>query len=290
MIVWPPFVGFRNIQLLLVAWVACSWAHANPLCKHLLSGLRPQLIDTLPTGSVKDQAIVDGILARLIGHRFYDPQSKSYTRFLLSTIPPGRTAHSASVEDRLGHGGSDQTVVLSLPRGTGPSVWANLSTAQKTLLVEKLAEVFRRGEYDDSVLRDDGKIDRQIFRIFDKRFESNLAAHGRSGIVGIAPVKLLRGAYWGCRVGVCRSTNAALAGLLGELGVANSDVRLVSGYADAKDKEGHMWVEYRVSPDHPWIQTDATANNGAPIGSPNLRELFPYEIEEYTDFLTPLPE
>lgn len=281
---------FGSIQLLLLAALVCERAQSNLLCEQLLKGLRPALADSRLTGAEKDHAVVNGIILRLIGQRPYDPHSRNYARFFLSTIPRGRTAHSPSVDDRLGYGGSDQTVVLSLPRSESPSVWGTLSPNQKSLLAQKLAEVFRRGVYEPAIDRDEGKIDRQIYRVYDRRFQSNLLEHQRAGIVGFSPLKLLRGAYWGCRVGVCRSTNAALAGLLGELGIPNSDIRLVSGYVDEKDKQGHTWVEYRVGPDQPWIQADATPNSGAPIGSPDLRRIFPYEIEEYIDFLTPLPE
>ncbi len=170
----------------------------------------------------------------------------------------------------------DARVILELPTDPSKTVWALLNGYERLSLIMKIAEVFQKGKYDE--------------RFFDSQNNPVTRALKSSdwGSSGTIPQKLLAAAARGCNAGVCRNTNMAMVGLLGELGIPNSQIRLVTGKSAPDAKSGHIWIEYKLFPDEPWREIDATPNNGQKTGTSDNRSWHPYELREWSDLLTPV--
>lgn len=127
----------------------------------------------------------------------------------------------------------DARMVLRLPTDPKNNLWNALTRDERVSLVGELALLFQRGRYAvEMVGAKSSPVDKALTQVLDKHQEpwiANGAEGPAPGQVGLSPLRLMRAASEGCDAGVCRTGNAALAGLMGELGIANGNLRLVSG-------------------------------------------------------------
>jgi hypothetical protein len=154
----------------------------------------------------------------------------------------------------------DARVVLELPPTGSPTIWEQLSPKERGQLVDALVGLFSDGKYDVEVA---GR--RVGHKLADALARREKTGTGILPEYGIVPRTYLEAAAQGCRVGVCRQGAVAFAGLLGELGVPNENLRLVAGSRKnpaTKEQERHIWVEVRMDANAPWRELDPTAGAG----------------------------
>jgi len=215
---------------------------------------------------------------------------------LMKLVDPNHeTTHTFDRESGLQ---SDSTVVLKLPAPKSKTVWDALEVEERIKLVKELTYRYGRGKYtkprrgNDSFFNsmDDAKL---TWEINDPTY---------SKPAGLVPGLYLGRAAMGGVVGVCRHSNCSLAGHLGELGIAQKDLRLVIGGKESDANPLHIWVEFRAKEDGDWVEADATGTNLVDDEYKQLelfnfimgrkpkpnREKYPLDHEIISDFLTPV--
>lgn len=215
------------------------------------------------------------------------PNADPYRSLIIAVDSPKKTAHSRN--NRMFN--DDALQILELPQNRHQTVWAHLTNEQRLRLVGALWRVFASGTYDHSLTPSPST----NLNPLEDALVAGQTQLGKGRIVttGLDPKAVLAAAYLGKPVGVCRQSNCALAGLLGELGALAKDIKLVIGGNGVKH---HIWLEFRTDEGEKWHEADATAQQRnpadyyGPITSDekiSRRVIYPKNQTEITDFLVP---
>lgn len=171
-----------------------------------------------------------------------------YDGVIITTRLPERTYH------KIAH---DFGMVLTLPQDRSDTLWANLTPYGRRELIVGIARALRKGKYS---LPKEFEVDYQSISYAEAAKEAEQYDYDKPSAVGISPQLLVAQADAKKEAGVCRHGACAMAGLLGELGVSNSNLRLVSGGLPAEPESRHIWVEIKLEdgPDAKWVEMDPT--------------------------------
>jgi hypothetical protein len=282
-------------------------AKAKPYCSVVLAQLEMPLHSTQEAKD-KAQLIVDAIIKT--AKRKPSNSNNPYASFVVPLVK-GKTLHSY-LPPPASHFSSglyaDSAMVLSLPKKGEVTLWDLLTPSERKELAIALRDRFHQGIYDQTITGGNDHKERPkmalndtLFTLINKKLDA-MPDHENQDVevhvtVGLSPRKMLAAADVGELLGVCRHANSAFAGLLGELGVKNEDIRLgLSDYLnpDGTKEAGHIWVELR-NPEDPteWLVLDATP--GLPNPSEShlsrrevIRSLRKEILPPHTHFLIPV--
>lgn len=209
---------------------------------------------------------------------------------------PTKTVHSLESKNLGGDPPvSDSRFVINLPHKGEKTVWELLTPAGRKMLAEQLADEFKQGNYDD-VIPEAGRGNPLAQALRETEF-NHVVDDKSFPVAGLSPLLVLNAANKRRPVGVCRHGNCAMVGLLGELGIPEADIRMVSGKQKPKDETGHVWVEIRTSPDGPWMEIEATGQRlsgedrlmSAILGAKksNNRAKYTHDVKVWDEVLVP---
>lgn len=240
------------LLLLLVPLVSFTNANAatGSLCAYLLSRFSPQNSNSDIDDFINADEIVTTILrAHALPPAI--PPENPFRRLLISARAPGRTLHYVQ---NVGQDIPDTPIVLTLPQAGSQTVWQALTPRARILLARQLQTTFKRGTYvNESGNSVQAAINWGSLILLRSDF-SNYTP-------GLSPARYLRAAQQGAPSGFCRHANAALIGLLAELGFPPAHLRLVRGQKTGTSDTGHLWGELFDPTTGLWIELDATPNS-----------------------------
>lgn len=289
--------------ILFALWFTPPLA-ANELCRIILARVGSADFKAYVASKPKKDAdyyLVNEII-ELIRGQSGNPEGKKipYKKLVITNNSPERTLHSYRLggeghTDPVELNADDSRLVLTLPTDPSQTVWKHLTAPQRERLVNSLASMFKAGTYDLELLEPE-KGEEKILKILDKAQSDALKKSDDNFLeAGLSPAKFLDAAVKGCKVGVCRNSNVALAGLLGELGLPADQVKIVTATKPDSDQY-HLWMEYRATPTGPWIEVDATPVGGGIsrlVGemygtAQDNRKKYPDDQKEWLYLLKPL--
>ncbi len=262
-----------KIALLLVLFSSFCFAPPAPpmnaICKYICEALLDNNaeMEKLRTVEAREQAqaVVKRIIELLVTKEPIPDPEVGYSDLVVRGDEPGKTLHSSGIA---GEVSDDRKVVLELPKDGAKTVWKKLSIEGRAALVEEISAVYRQGQYDFSLLKYQ---DRTVFQLEAMRargeqfpetpIEALYYTFENEGVgqnVGFSPLKMLQASSQKCTVGVCRTTNVAMAGLLLELGWPPNEVRLIYGADPATPKVYHIWLEVMDPKTKGWTEYDVT--------------------------------
>lgn len=278
-------------RILIFVWFLAAPLHADRLCQELLRALEspppmriPLLTESLLRGSSSLRGVGPGYFQPLFLRRY------DHSAYTLHSVSPYKNDPSSAYRD-------DARVVLLLPRSSDRTVWAALNFLERSQLVAVLSAHFQRGRFAVNLSEITPAAPPPKLPLAKALSSVEALSRGTplttelttAPLFGLSPQRLLQANHEHCKVGVCRTAACGLAGLLAELGVPHQDLRLVVGSREWASETLHVWVEYRVTSQHPWVEVDPTPSFGeAGFAPPTTnRESFPY-VETIEDFLVPI--
>lgn len=287
------WLAWRSYSVLLFSlflfFALTPWtASAESLCERLLKSLH-SAHDELEASAVAPQYVnkpervrIDKLISFLFTYaREMEPQSANprggYLTLTRKAERDEETIHS-------GGGTFDNRVLLTLPSSSEIRIWDTLSVPEREWLLFRLEKLFQNGKADPRLKDGQPETEGPWEALLERSATPGQPALPYINDSGFVPILSLNRCRMGGTIGVCRQAATAMAGLLGEIGIPQEQIKLVSGGAPSIGR--HIWIEVQLQAGGEWREYDPTA--GATSNPRNRLKYYDKNIEN-TFFFTPLP-